>query len=75
MATLFLTSRHTEDAQALWRATIERGWDVHRLATWRIPEELRSTPHTVLYVEALFGPRFERGRKGQKQADVLFDHP
>jgi hypothetical protein len=56
MPTLILTPRQTEDAQSLWRAALARGWDVERLTTWRIPEDLRSAPEPVLYVEALFGP-------------------
>lgn len=56
MPTLVLTPRHTEDAQALWRGAIELGWEVERLATWRIPEHLRGVPEPVLYVDGLFGP-------------------
>ncbi|MBY0232998.1 MAG: ATP-grasp domain-containing protein [Gemmataceae bacterium] len=56
MPTLVLTPRFTEDAQALWRAASRRGWDVERLPGWRVPEELRSVPEPVLYLEALFGP-------------------
>jgi hypothetical protein len=55
MPTLILSPRHTDDSQALWRVTIERGWDVHRLTTWRIPEEARRLDEPFLYVEALFG--------------------
>lgn len=54
MPTLILTPRQTGDAQALWRAAIARGWDVERLATWRIPDGPRDEP--FLYAEALFGP-------------------
>jgi ATP-grasp domain, R2K clade family 2 len=56
MPALILTPRQTDDAQALWRAAIARGWDVHRLTTWRVPEELQSVLEPILYVEALFGP-------------------
>ena len=56
MPTLILTPRFTEDAQALWRAAGRLGWGVERLATWRVPPELRSVVEPVLYVEALFGP-------------------
>lgn len=56
MPTLVLTPRHTADAQMLWKAAVGRGWDVHRLATWRIPGDLRVAPEPFLYVEALFGP-------------------
>jgi hypothetical protein len=54
--TLILTPRFTDDAQALWRAAVRLGWNVERLATWRVPEELRSVTEPVLYLEALFGP-------------------
>src|SRR5260370_13409732 len=56
MPTLILTPRYTEDAQALWRAAGRLGWDVQRLASWRVPEEVRTVPDPVLYLEALFGP-------------------
>jgi ATP-grasp domain, R2K clade family 2 len=56
MPTLILTPRFTEDAQALWRAATQLGWDVERLASWRVPEELRGVPVPVLYLEGLFGP-------------------
>ena len=56
MPTLILTPRFTEDAQALWRAAGELGWNVERLTGWRVPESLRSIPDPVLYLEALFGP-------------------
>jgi hypothetical protein len=56
MPTLILTPRYTEDAQALWRAAGRIGWRVERLTSWRIPDDLRSVPDPVLYVEALMGP-------------------
>ncbi len=56
MPTLILTPRFTEDSQALWRAAGQLGWKVERLATWRVPDELRSVAEPVLYLEALFGP-------------------
>lgn len=54
--TLILSPRQTPDSQALWRAAIEKSWEVHRLATWRVPDELRAVDEAVLYAEALFGP-------------------
>lgn len=54
--TLILTPRFTEDAQALWLAACELGWGVERLATWRVPKELRDVSDPELYIEALFGP-------------------
>jgi hypothetical protein len=56
MPTLILTPRFSEDSQALWRAAGQLGWPVERLPGWRVPDELRSVPDPVLYVEALFGP-------------------
>lgn len=56
MPTLILTPRYTEDSQALWRAAIQHGWNVERLAGWRVPDELFSIDEPVLYVESLFGP-------------------
>jgi ATP-grasp domain, R2K clade family 2 len=38
MPTLLLTPRQTEDAQALWRATVSLGWPVHRVHGWKVPE-------------------------------------
>jgi hypothetical protein len=55
MPTLILTPRFTADAQALWRAAHQLGWDVERLQTWRVPPEWRFLPEPVLYLEALFG--------------------
>ena len=56
MPTLILTPRFSEDAQALWRAAGQLGWDVERLTSWRVPERLRSVSEPVLYLEALMGP-------------------
>lgn len=55
MPTLILTPRFTEDAQALWRAANRLGWDVQRLRSWQVPDELRSIADPVLYLEGLFG--------------------
>jgi hypothetical protein len=56
MPTLILTPRFTEDAQALWRAANQLGWQVERLRNWRVPEELRGVNDPVVYLEGLFGP-------------------
>lgn len=56
MPTLILTPRYTADAQALWRAAGHLGWDVQRLTSWRVPDELRSASEPVLYLEGLLGP-------------------
>ncbi len=55
MATLLLSSRHTEDNQALWRAAIQRGWNVERVKGLRIPE-LDCEDPIVLYIESLYAP-------------------
>ncbi len=56
MPTLILTPRFTEDSQALWRAASRLGWDVQRLASWRVPDDLRTVADPVLYLEGLLGP-------------------
>jgi hypothetical protein len=56
MPTLILTPRFTEDAQAMWRAAGQLGWDVERLTSWPVPDALRSVPEPVVYLEGLFGP-------------------
>lgn len=56
MPTLILGPRHTEDGQRLWRAAGELGWKTERLASWRIPPDLRDVPEPVVYAEALFAP-------------------
>lgn len=56
MPTLILGPRHTEDGQRLWRAAGELGWRTERLASWRIPDDLRGVPEPVVYAEALFAP-------------------
>jgi hypothetical protein len=56
MPTLILTPRHTEDAQALWKAASRLGWNIERLNGWRVPAHLKPSDDLVLYVEALFGP-------------------
>jgi ATP-grasp domain, R2K clade family 2 len=56
MPTLILTPRFTEDAQALWRAAVQIGWQIERLTSWHIPDKLRSVNEPVLYLESLFAP-------------------
>lgn len=57
MPTLVLSSRYTDDAQALWKAAAKLGWNVERLVGWRVPETLKAeNGELALYVEALFGP-------------------
>jgi hypothetical protein len=56
MPTLILTPRYTEDAQALWRSAIAKGWQVERLKNWRVSAELLSVEEPVLYLEALMAP-------------------
>jgi hypothetical protein len=54
MTTLLMSSRHTEDDQAMWRAAIRRGWPVARARGIRLPEINDS--EIVIYVEALYAP-------------------
>lgn len=56
--TLILSPRQTPDSHALWRAAADLGWDVERLAGWRVPDHLRTVAEPVLYVEALVAPTF-----------------
>lgn len=56
MSTLILTPRQTEDSRQLWRAAIEKGWRVERIADWRVTDSLRQCEEPVLYVEALMTP-------------------
>lgn len=55
MPTLLLSSRQTEDNQALWRAAIQRDWPVERARGLTLPAGL-ADDEIVLYVEALFAP-------------------
>lgn len=54
MTTLLVSSRFTEDNQALWRAATRRDWSVVRVQGTRCPEVHDS--EIVLYVESLFAP-------------------
>lgn len=54
MTTLLMSSRHTEDNQALWRAAIGRGWSVARARGIRLPEI--DDDEVIVYVEALYAP-------------------
>jgi hypothetical protein len=51
--TLVLSPRYTPDSQALWRAAIQRGWHVQRLAGWTQPPALPAGAPIVLYLEGL----------------------
>lgn len=63
MTTLLMSSRHTEDDQALWRAAIGRDWSVDRARGIRLPEIDDS--EIVIYLEALYAPTIAKmiGRK------------
>jgi len=52
MPTLLLSSRITEDNQALWRATVQREWNVERAKGLRIPDLIDDD--IVLYIESLY---------------------
>lgn len=58
MTTLLMSSRHTNDDQALWRAAIGRAWSVARARGIRLPEIDDS--EIVLYMEALYAPTIAR---------------
>jgi hypothetical protein len=57
---LILTPRFTQDTNALWKTAVglAPGWDVYRLRTWRVPEEIKDTWHAetglAIYGEPLF---------------------
>lgn len=51
MTTLVLPPRYTPDSNVLWKAAVEAGWSVERLAGWRPPESLVGQ-NIVLYGEA-----------------------
>ena len=53
MPTLVLPPRYTPDSNALATAAAQVGWNVERLASWRVPDHLRFQ-HVVLYGEPLF---------------------
>jgi hypothetical protein len=52
MPTLLLTPRYSEDSRALRAAAVAAGWDCVRLATWRVPDWVRSH-ELVFYGEPL----------------------
>ncbi|MDB4778230.1 ATP-grasp domain-containing protein [bacterium] len=52
MTTVLMSSRHTEDDQAIWRAAIGRGWSVVRARGIQLPDIDDS--EIVIYVEALY---------------------
>lgn len=54
MTTLIMSSRHSEDDQALWRAALGRGWSIVRARGITLPEITNG--EVVIYVEALYGP-------------------
>lgn len=54
MTTLVLSSRPTEDNQAIWRSAIARDWEVVRARGVRVPAI--DDPEIVLYAESLFCP-------------------
>ena len=66
MTTLLMSSRHTEDDQALWRAAIGRGWCVVRARGIRLPDF--EDDEVVIYVEALYAPTIA-GMVGRRLLD------
>lgn len=63
MSTLLMSSRHTEDDQALWRAAIRRGWSVARARGIHLPEIDDS--EIIIYVEAFYAPTTARSIVGK----------
>jgi hypothetical protein len=53
---LILSPRISDDTVKLWRAAGRMGWDVERLANWRLPFELSDQPNrdVVLYGGLMF---------------------
>jgi hypothetical protein len=70
MPTLLLSSRHTIDNQALWRAAVRRGWNIERAHGLRVPEI--DDEEIVLYVESLFAPTLAQ-QLGRKLLDLPED--
>ena len=52
MTTLLMSSRHSEDNQALWRAAIKRQWSVVRSRGLNVPDF--GEDDLIIYMEALF---------------------
>jgi hypothetical protein len=67
--TLIFTPRHSEDSQALWKAASNLGWNTERLASWRVPEHLKTLANPVLYAEALMAPMLA------EQLGLALTHP
>ena len=53
MPVLVLPPRYSDDSVRLWRAAVEREWDVERLHGWQVPDSLRGRD-VALYGEAFF---------------------
>src|SRR6187397_1328567 len=58
MTTLLLSARNTEDNQQLWRAAVQRGWNVERVRGLVIPPF--QDDDVALYIESLFAPTIAR---------------
>lgn len=54
--TLILCPAYNHNNQTLWQAAINRGWDVERLLTYRVPDTMKDIADPVLYIQALFAP-------------------
>jgi len=53
--TLILAPRVTDDSVKIWRSARAMGWNVERLASWRVPEKLIDPRKDyVIYAEPLF---------------------
>lgn len=52
---VLLAPRVTPDSVSIWKAALQLKWKVERLATWRVPSELRMpNGDVVVYAEPLF---------------------
>lgn len=60
MPTLILSPRYSDDSITLRRAAVALGWDVMRLASWRLPEDFEPE-EPVLYGEPLFNTLVAEG--------------
>lgn len=54
MPLLLLPPRYSPDSIALRGAALEAGWEVERLASWRVPEHIGARGDLVFYGEPLF---------------------
>ncbi len=66
MPTLLMSSRYTEDSQALWQAAVDRGWDVER---YRPNDPMSIDDRVIIYMEGMFA------KKAAEENSVTLDEP